>query len=83
MIVGWQADFKDTLRPTLRILASYVACNAVNKPSFQNPTKTFCPMVHRCITFMDCWAGFGKDGLLAELQARMSRGCRFFAVFAL
>ena len=33
------------------------ACNSVDKPSFQNPTK---------------------DLLLAELQAKMPRGCRFF-----
>ncbi len=28
------------------------------------------------------FAGFLKDGLLAELQARVSRGCIFFAIFA-
>ncbi len=27
------------------------------------------------------FVGFEKDGLLAELQARTSRSCRFFAVF--
>ena len=44
--------------------------NSVIIPSFQNRTST------------SFWAkrlfvGFEKDGLLAELQARMSRSCRF------
>ncbi len=40
------------------------ACNSANRAAFQNPTKR--PFV-----------GFWKDGLLAELKARMSWGRKF------
>ena len=50
-------------------IAKILARISANKPSFQNPT------------YMEHWAkrvfvGFWIDGLLAELQARMSRSCR-------
>ncbi len=44
-----------------------LACNSANKPSFQNLQKGL--FAQRSLD--------GKDGLLAELQAKMSRGCRF------
>ena len=45
-------------------LLNVLVCNLANKPSFQNLTKRpFC--------------GFWKDGILAELQVKMSRSCRF------
>ncbi len=41
--------------------------NSVIIPSFQNRTRVF--------------VGLEKDGLLAELQARTSRSCRFCCFF--
>ncbi len=41
-----------------------LASISANKQSFQNPTKWF-------------FIGFRKDGLLTELQAKMSKGCRY------
>ena len=47
-------------------IAKIWACNSANKPSFQNPTKKN-KTKKNCIRVK-----------LAELQARMSRGCRFW-----
>ncbi len=62
--VTWCQNSKNLL--SLDILA----CNSAKKSSFQNSTKHL---------FAQCSidVGFWKDGLLAELQAKMYRGCRF------
>ena len=58
-------------------LLGVLVCNSANKPSFQSPTK---------LHFFHLWSveqtglflDLEKSGLLAKLQARMSRSCRFF-----
>ncbi len=45
-------------------LLDVLVCNLANKPSFQNPIKSL---------FTQCTI----DGILAELQVKMSGSCRF------
>ncbi len=45
-------------------LLDVLVCNFVNKPSFPNPTKR-------------PFSRFWKDDILAKLQVKMSRSCRF------
>ena len=62
-----------------------LACNSANKQSFQNLTKNpfaQCSLdVKSVVTSMEHWlkrlfVRFLKDGLLAELEARVPRSCR-------
>ncbi len=73
-------------------LLDILACNSANKPSFQYLTKSLfaqCSIdvnITAVFTLLEHWAkglfvGFSRDRFLAESQARMSRGCRFFAIF--
>ncbi len=71
------------MHETNTALLDILVDNSVIIPSFQNRTSTFLNNgLTALFTSMEHWAkrlfvGFGKDGLLAELQARTSRSCIF------
>ncbi len=62
----------------LRIPDTYEVRIAKNRQLLDNPP---CNSAMECVAKL-LFVRFSKDGILAELQARTSRSCIFFAIFA-